>query len=163
MSETSGGCVYNGEILEGAEVEVRGGSILIRGSVLALNLELSDGWFETNDLGEFVDEKLVVIGRSDDVIISGGENLSLNSVENILNQSFPNTQFAAFSVEDPQWGQTLHIAVVGEADSGSISSVLEEKVGAFAKPKGIHSLKSLPLLGIGKVDRKRLAQEIPNE
>ena len=163
MSETSGGCVYNGEILEGAEVEVRGGSIFIRGSVLALNLELSDGWFETNDLGEFVDEKLVVIGRSDDVIISGGENLSLNSVENILNQSFPNTQFAAFSVEDPQWGQTLHIAVVGEADSGSISSMLEEKVGAFAKPKGIHSLNSLPLLGIGKVDRKRLAQEIPNE
>ena len=163
MSETSGGCVYNGEILEGAEVEVRGGSIFIRGSVLALNLELSDGWFETNDLGEFVDEKLVVIGRSDDVIISGGENLSLNSVENILNQSFPDTQFAAFSVEDPQWGQTLHIAVVGEADSGSISSVLEEKVGAFAKPKGIHSLNSLPLLGIGKVDRKRLAQEIPNE
>ena len=163
MSETSGGCVYNGEILEGAEVEVRGGSIFIRGSVLALKLELSDGWFETNDLGEFVDEKLVVIGRSDDVIISGGENLSLNSVENILNQSFPNTQFAAFSVEDPQWGQTLHIAVVGEADSGSISSMLEEKVGAFAKPKGIHSLNSLPLLGIGKVDRKRLAQEIPNE
>jgi O-succinylbenzoic acid--CoA ligase len=163
MSETSGGCVYNGEILEGAEVEVRGGSIFIRGSVLALNLELSDGWFETNDLGEFVDEKLVVIGRSDDVIISGGENLSLNSVENILSQSFPDIQFAAFSVEDPQWGQTLHIAVVGEADSGSISSMLEEKVGAFAKPKGIHSLNSLPLLGIGKVDRKRLAQEIPNE
>ena len=163
MSETSGGCVYNGEILEGAEVEVRGGSIFIRGSVLALNLELSDGWFETNDLGEFVDEKLVVIGRSDDVIISGGENLSLNAIENILSQNFPDTQFAAFSVEDPQWGQTLHIAVVGEADSGSISSVLEEKVGAFAKPKGIHSLKSLPLLGIGKVDRKRLAQEIPNE
>ena len=163
MSETSGGCVYNGEILEGVEVEVRGGSIFIRGSVLAMNLELSDGWFETNDLGEFVDERLVVIGRSDDVIISGGENLSLNSVENILNQSFPNTQFAAFSVEDPQWGQTLHIAVVGEADSGSISSMLEEKVGAFAKPKGIHSLNSLPLLGIGKVDRKRLAQEIPNE
>ena len=163
MSETSGGCVYNGEILEGAEVEVRGGSIFIRGSVLALNLELSDGWFETNDLGEFVDEKLVVIGRSDDVIISGGENLSLNSVENILNQSFPESQFAAFSVEDPQWGQTLHIAVVGEADSGSISSVLEEKVGAFAKPKGIHFVNSLPLLGIGKVDRKRLAQELSNE
>ena len=163
MSETSGGCVYNGEILEGAEVEVRGGSIFIRGSVLALNLELSDGWFETNDLGEFVDEKLVVIGRSDDVIISGGENLSLNAVESILNENFPDIHFAAFSVEDPQWGQTLHIAVVGEADSGSISSVLEEKVGAFAKPKGIHSLNSLPLLGIGKVDRKRLAQEIPNE
>jgi O-succinylbenzoic acid--CoA ligase len=130
---------------------------------LALNLDLTDGWFETNDLGEFVDDKLVVIGRADDVIISGGENLSLNNVENILNESFPDIQFAAFCVEDPQWGQSLHIAVVGEIDRDSVISLLERKIGAFAKPKGIHSLNSLPLLGIGKVDRKRLAQEIPNE
>ena len=163
MSETSGGCVYNGEILEGPEVEVRGGSIFIRGNVLALNLDLTDGWFETNDLGEFVGDKLVVIGRADDVIISGGENLSLNNVENILNESFPDIQFAAFCVEDPQWGQSLHIAVVGEIDRDSVISLLERKIGAFAKPKGIHSVNSLPLLGIGKVDRKRLAQEIPNE
>ena len=163
MSETSGGCVYNGEILEGTEVEVRGGSIFIRGSILALNLDLSDGWFKTNDLGEFVDEKLVVIGRSDDVIISGGENLSLNKVESILNENFPSIQAAAFSVEDPQWGQTLHIAVVGEVDKSSISSVLEEKFGIFAKPKGVHFIKSLPLLGIGKIDRKKLAQGVGNE
>jgi O-succinylbenzoic acid--CoA ligase len=163
MSETSGGCVYNGEILEGTEVEVRGGSIFIRGNILALNLDLSDGWFETKDLGEFADERLVVIGRSDDVIISGGENLSLNSVESILNEIFPDIQCAAFSIDDPQWGQTLHIAVVGEVVTDRISSVLEEKIGAFAKPKGIHFVKSLPLLGIGKVDRKRLAQELSNE
>jgi O-succinylbenzoic acid--CoA ligase len=163
MSETSGGCVYNGEVLEGTEVEVRGGSIFVRGNVLALNLDLSDGWFATSDLGEFDDEKLVVIGRSDDVIISGGENLSLNNVESVLNESFPNIQCAAFSVDDPQWGQSLHIAVVGDVDTISITSVLERKIGAFAKPKGIHPVNSLPLLGIGKVDRKRLAQEIPNE
>jgi O-succinylbenzoic acid--CoA ligase len=163
MSETSGGCVYNGEILEGTEVKVCGGCIFIRGSILALNLDLSDGWFETKDLGELVDEKLVVFGRSDDVIITGGENLSLNSVESILNENFPDIQCAAFSVDDPQWGQTLHIAVVGEPDTGRISSVLEEKVGTFAKPKGIHFVNSLPLLGIGKVDRKRLAQELSNE
>jgi O-succinylbenzoic acid--CoA ligase len=163
MSETSGGCVYNGEILEGTEVEVRGGAIFIRGNILALNLDLSDGWFATNDLGEFVDEKLIVIGRSDDVIISGGENLSLNSVESILNESFPGTQCAAFSVDDPQWGQTLHIAFVGQADKEAITTVLENRIGAFAKPKGIHFVNSLPLLGIGKVDRKRLAQELSNE
>ena len=163
MSETSGGCVYNGEVLDGAEVDVRGGSIFIRGNVLALNLELSDGWFETNDLGEFIDEKLVVIGRSDDVIISGGENLSLNNVEAVLNENFPGIQCAAFAVDDAQWGQSLHIAVVGQADKNGIATVLEAKIGAFAKPKGIHSVNSLPLLGIGKVDRKRLAQEIPNE
>jgi O-succinylbenzoic acid--CoA ligase len=163
MSETSGGCVYNGEVLDGVGVEVRGGSIFIRGKVLALNLNLIDGWFETNDLGEFLDDKLVVLGRSDDVIITGGENLSLNNVESILNEHFPTIQCAAFSVEDPQWGDSLHIAVVGQIDSNNISSVLESKIGPFAKPKGIHSVESIPLLGIGKVDRTRLAQGITNE
>jgi o-succinylbenzoate---CoA ligase len=163
MSETSGGCVYNGEILEGVEVEVRGGSIFVRGSILALGLELSDGWYETKDLGEFIEDKLVVIGRSDDVIISGGENLSLNNVENVLNRHFPALQIAAFAVDDPQWGQSLHIAVVGEIDESRLNSILESEVGSFAKPKGIHVMESLPLLGIGKVDRKRLAQAIPNE
>lgn len=163
MSETSGGCVYNGEILDGVELEVRGGSIYIRGKVLALNLDLNDGWFETNDLGEIVDGKVVVIGRSDDVIISGGENLSLNAIESILTELFPAIQSAAFSVEDPQWGQSLHIAVVGEVDRDSITAALESRIGSFAKPKGIHFVESLPLLGIGKVDRKRLAQGITHE
>lgn len=163
MSETTGGCVYNGEVLDGVEVEVRGGSIFIRGKILALNLELTDGWFESKDLGEFVDGKLVVIGRSDDVIISGGENFSLNNVEKVLNEHFPALQLAAFSVDDAQWGQSLHIAIVGDADREKISKVLQNEIGAFAKPKGIHVMDSLPLLGIGKVDRKRLAQVIPNE
>ena len=121
---------------------------------------MSDSWFETKDLGEFIDDKLVVLGRSDDVIISGGENLSLDNVENVLNESLPNIQCAAFSIEDSQWGQTLHIAVVGDVDKNSITSILEEKIGAFAKPKGIHFMNSLPLLGIGKIDRKKLAQGV---
>jgi O-succinylbenzoic acid--CoA ligase len=66
-------------------------------------------------------------------------------------------------VDDPQWGQTLHIAVVGQADSEGIATVLESRIGAFAKPKGIHIVNSLPLLGIGKIDRKRLAQDLSNE
>jgi O-succinylbenzoic acid--CoA ligase len=57
----------------------------------------------------------------------------------------------------------LHIAVVGEADRDSITTALENRIGSFAKPKGIHFLESLPLLGIGKVDRKRLAQGITHE
>lgn len=163
MSETSGGCVYNGQILDGVDVEVRGGIIFIQGEVLALNLDLNDGWFETNDLGEFVGDKLVVIGRADDVIITGGENLSLNNVESILNEHFPSIQAAAFSVDDARWGQTLHLAIVGDIDKDKIASTLESKIGAFAKPKGIHFVNSLPLLGIGKVDRKKLAQGVSNE
>jgi O-succinylbenzoic acid--CoA ligase len=163
MSETSGGCVYNGQILDGVNVEVRGGIIYIQGEVLALDLDLNNGWFETNDLGEFIDENLVVIGRADDVIITGGENLSLNHVESILNEHFPSIQAAAFSIADAQWGQTLHLAIVGDVDKNSIASMLESKIGAFAKPKGIHFMNSLPLLGIGKVDRKILAQGVSNE
>ena len=116
------------KFLKGVEVDVRGGSIFIRGNTLALNLDLHDGWFATNDLGEFVDDKLVVIGRSDDVIITGGENLSLNNVESILIERFPGYQVAAFSVEDPQWGQTLHIAVVGEVDNSQVFQFLKAKL-----------------------------------
>jgi O-succinylbenzoic acid--CoA ligase len=163
MSETSGGCVYNGQILDGVNVEVRGGVVYIQGEILALNLDLNNGWFETHDLGEFVGDKLVVIGRADDVIITGGENLSLNNVEAILNEHFPAIQAAAFSIADAQWGQTLHLAIVGDVDQNSIASILESKIGAFAKPKGIHFMNSLPLLGIGKIDRKTLAQGVSNE
>jgi O-succinylbenzoic acid--CoA ligase len=163
MSETCGGCVYDGVALEDVEVAIRKGAIYIKGPVLASSITLSDGWFETNDLGEYKNGKLVVIGRSDDVIISGGENLSLNSVENSLSIAFPDIQFAAFAVEDPQWGQSLQIALVGSLKDEQIVAHLEKDLGVFAKPKGIHRMSSLPLLGIGKIDRKSLAKGIANE
>ena len=113
--------------------------------------------------GEIKNDKLVVLGRADDVIISGGENLSLNAVEASLNSAFPAIEFAAFAVEDPQWGQSLQIAVVGSVSDDEINAHLEKDLGAFAKPKGIHRLTSLPLLGIGKVDRKSLAKGVAHE
>jgi O-succinylbenzoic acid--CoA ligase len=163
MTETSGGCVYDGTALDGVEIEIRNGMICIRGPVLASSLSLNVGWFETSDLGEYVNNKLVVIGRSDDVIISGGENLSLNAVEDSLSIAFPDAQFAAFAVEDPQWGQSLQVAVVGTVGEDQISAHLEKYLGVFAKPKGVHHMTSLPLLGIGKIDRKSLAKGIAHE
>jgi O-succinylbenzoic acid--CoA ligase len=163
MTETCGGCVYDGTALDGVEIEIRKGRICIKGSVLAASIALNDGWFETNDLGHYDNQQLVVTGRADDVIISGGENLSLNAVENSLSVAFPTTQFAAFSVEDPQWGQSLHVAVVGTISDDEIAMHLEKNLGHFAKPKGIHHMTSLPLLGIGKIDRKSLAEGIAHE
>ena len=163
MTETCGGCVYDGELLDGVDVEIRGGKIFIRGPILASSISLDAGWYETSDLGELDNEKLKVIGRADDVIITGGENLSLNTVEASLNSAFPAIEFAAFAVEDPQWGQSLQIAVVGSVLDDEIIAHLEKDLGAFAKPKGIHHLASLPLLGIGKVDRKSLAKGVAHE
>ena len=163
MTETCGGCVYDGTTLDGVEIEIRSGKICIKGPVLASSIAVIDGWFETNDLGEYDNNHLVVIGRSDDVIISGGENLSLNAVENSLSLAYPDTQFAAFAVEDPQWGQSLQLAVVGTISDDQIAAHLEKDLGGFAKPKGIHRMTSLPLLGIGKIDRKSLAKGIADE
>ena len=163
MTETCGGCVYDGTTLDGVEIEIRSGKICIKGSVLASSIAVNNGWYETNDLGEYDNDHLVVIGRSDDVIISGGENLSLNAVENSLSLAYPDTQFAAFAVEDPQWGQSLQLAVVGTISDDQITAHLEKDLGEFAKPKGIHRMTSLPLLGIGKIDRMSLAKGIADE
>lgn len=163
MTETCGGCVYDGTALDGVEIEIRNGKICIAGPVLASSISLNVGWFETSDLGEYDNNKLIVIGRADDVIISGGENLSLNAVEDSLSIAFPDAQFAAFAVEDPQWGQSLQLAVVGTISHDQISAHLEKHLGVFAKPKGVHHMTSLPLLGIGKIDRKSLAKGIAHE
>ena len=168
MTETCGGCVYDGEAISDVEFEVKNGRVRLKGNVLAttyLNApwSLDTGWFETSDLGEIVDSKLVVLGRADDVIVSGGENISLSAIESSLAVAFPQLQTAAFSNNDPQWGQSLHLAVVGEISDEKILLHLEKDLGSVAKPKSIHHLSSLPLRGIGKIDREALAKEINRE
>jgi len=164
MSETSGGCIYNDEPLEGVQVAISdSGYIKIKGAVLASNLTLdSENWFTTSDLGELADGKLKVLGRGDDVIVSGGENISLTEVENTISETFANLQLAAFAIDSEKWGQELHIAVV-DAPSDfnlTVDQILVEKLGNAAKPKGFHQLATLPLIGIGKVDRRALAQSV---
>jgi len=162
MSETSGGCVYNGVPLEGVQVAISdSGFIKVLGPVLASNLDLdAQNWFVTSDLGELVDGQLKVQGRGDDVIISGGENISLIEIENAISQTFSNFEFAAFAVSSEKWGQELHVAAVNAPAefSEQVERLLVEKFGNAAKPKRFHQLSALPLIGIGKVDRGALAQ-----
>lgn len=177
MSETSGGCVYNGEPLNGVEVRINPDqSIALKGDVLAHSYigaevlwetKFRDGWFTSNDIGRIENGKLIVDGRSDDVIISGGENLSLSTIESALHKNYPHKNFAAFAVEDSQWGQALHVAVAGDGfpSESEISDYLVQEYGASSKPKGYLFLPELPLLGIGKVDRLKLVSlmmEAPN-
>lgn len=162
MSETSGGCVYNGLPLEGVQVAISdSGFIKISGPVLASNLNLdSQNWFVTSDRGELLDGRLKVLGRGDDVIISGGENISLIEIENAIAQSFANLEFAAFAASSKKWGQELQIAAVNAPAefSEQVETLLVEKFGNAAKPKRFHQISALPLIGIGKVDRGALAQ-----
>ena len=100
MTETCGGCIYNGEAFDGVSFELTENQrIKISGPVLA-DVENENGWYLTQDIGTIVDGKLKVIGRADDVIISGGENISLSAIESELNKKFPQLLVAAFSTSD---------------------------------------------------------------
>jgi O-succinylbenzoic acid--CoA ligase len=160
-TETSGGCVYNGIPLEGVEVSIgTDNRIAIKGKVLAYELAGDDGWYHTSDVGHFEDEKLVVDGRIDEIVISGGENISLTAIDHLLAERYPDIQIASFVIPHPEWGQAIHLALVG-ADSSleaSIQELLESALGGAAKAKGFHYLTELPLIGIGKVDKKALAR-----
>jgi len=169
MTETTGGCVYDGTPLDGVEISITPENrVAIKGSTLAetylgdeelWSAAIKDGWFISADIGKIEDGKLTVDGRSDDVIISGGENISLGHIERTLQARFPQVTCAAFSVTDPQWGDSLHLALVGnEIVEEEISDYLAAEVGPFAKVKGFLHLPELPLMGIGKVDRRKLAE-----
>lgn len=177
MTETCGGCIYDGSPLEGVEVKVGTDSrIAIRGTVLAhtyIGAEtlwetvFKDGWFMTNDSGHFAHDKLIVDGRLDDVIISGGENISLSAIESALHAHFPHKTFAAFAINDAEWGQALHLAVAGDGFPAEreINEYLLQQFGQVCQPKGFLFLPELPLLEIGKIDRRKLVElvmEAPN-
>jgi O-succinylbenzoic acid--CoA ligase len=177
MTETSGGCVYNGVPLDGVEISITPENrIAIKGTVLAhtylgaealWETQCKDGWFHSSDFGRIENEKLIVEGRSDDVIISGGENISLSAIESALHTHFPHKAFAAFAVKDSKWGEALHVAIAGDGfpSEEEVAQYLGEQFGEFSKPKGYLHLPELPLIGIGKVDRKKLTEllmEAPN-
>ena len=172
-TETSGGCIYNGTPLEGVEYKVgEDKKISISGSTLAhsyLNIDLelvdSQGWYHTSDAGRVEENRLIVEGRIDDVFQSGGENLSLSSIERVISQSFPQLTFAAFTAPHPEWGSALHIALVNSDNSiqVEIQRILEAELGNIAKAKGFLHCSELPLIGIGKVDRSALAHQIARE
>jgi O-succinylbenzoic acid--CoA ligase len=164
-TETSGGCIYDGIPLDGVEVSLGADKrIAIKGKVIAHELISEDGWYYTSDAGHYEGEKLIVDGRIDDIIITGGENVSLTSIERVISQTFPNLQVAAFAIADPEWGQAIHLAVVASDSSieEKIQEVLVRELGVASKVKRFHHMSELPLIGIGKVDRRAL-MEMVNE
>jgi o-succinylbenzoate---CoA ligase len=123
MSETCGGCVYDGEPLDGVEVAIdEHDRVRLRGPVLFSGYRDdpqatweaidADGWFVTGDVGRWVDGRLEVVGRADDVVISGGENVPLQAVEVALRSHRGVHDAVAAGVEDPEWGHAVVAAVV---------------------------------------------------
>jgi len=158
MSETSGGCIYNGTPLDGVAVKIVENIIYLRGPMLA-QVPLVDGWLKTADIGRLENGKLAVFGRSDDQIISGGEKISLSVIEQALSENFESI-FLAFAKPDQEWGERLCIATTLELSQDTISHFLKNRFGGYATPKEIHKVDEIPLIGIGKPDRAKLIERL---
>jgi O-succinylbenzoic acid--CoA ligase len=168
MTETSGGCIYNNRALPGVSVEAdETGRLMIKGPILANGYEnnqelwnenFKDEWFLTNDLGTIKDNEVQVIGRSDDVVLSGGENVSLIAIENELAANFPDVNFLATSITDSEWGQKICLISDIEIDQLQVSQLLKEKLGKQFVPKDFLVVDKIPQIGIGKPDRVKASQ-----
>lgn len=164
MSETCGGCVYDGIPLDGVEVATtEQGRVAIRGPVLFEGYDgqpdltahaLRDGWFRTADLGRIgEDGRLSLHGRADDTVVSGGVNIPVGAVAAGL-RSHPAVRAAeVVGVPDEEWGEV----VVAVADTDLTLEQLRDRVAedlprTFA-PRRLVRVTALPLLPNGKVDR----------
>ena len=173
MTETAGGCVYDGHPLDGVTVRVTQG-VEIAGPVLALGYRgdpaatadaFADGWFRTRDAGTLdEDGRLTVHGRLDDVVISGGVNVSPLAVEAVLREHPGVADAVVFGRPDEEWGQRVVAAVVpavGTApDLAQLREFVTQRLGAPAAPRELHLLATLPLLHTGKPDRRAVAGRV---
>lgn len=128
-------------------------------------------WFITSDRGHIVDGRLQVLGRLDDVIISGGIKVEPGPIEALLALNPLVSECAVVGLPDPTWGQAVTAVVVpasmpglGRVDEGAIVSqirvYLEQKLSGAQCPKQVLLADALPYKGIGKVDRRALAQSL---
>ena len=161
MSETCGGCVYDGRPLDGVEVSAGDdGRIRIRGAVLfdgyrdQQESAWQDGWFVTQDLGRLEDDgTLIVLGRADDVIVSGGLNVPAAAVAQRL-RAHPGVREAeVVGVPDAEWGQQVVAVVVGDAELDELRDWVARDYPRAWAPRRVVPVDELPLLPNGKVDR----------
>jgi len=166
MTETFGGIAYNRLPLDGVEmrvveeqIEVRSPS-LFRAYRISNTNDLTDGWYRTGDNGSFSNNELRVFGRSDDMIITGGENVWPSEVEKAV-ATFPGVErVAVVGVDDAQWGQRVVAFIVSSLDNGpslqDIRDHVKQQLPAFCAPSDIRLLNDFPTTSLGKVDVQSL-------
>lgn len=177
MTETGGGCVYDGVALEGVRVRVEGpeGRIVISGPVVAQGYvgdagggcEFRQGpWGRevwTCDRGRVgADGRLTVLGRLDDIIVTGGLKVDPHLVESVLTSIDGVCQACVVGVEDQEWGSVVAAAVVpapgSRPDAQEVRRAARALLDGVHTPKRVRVLPALPLRGPGKVDRRAVAQ-----
>jgi len=166
-AETAGGCVYDGVPLDGVGLALNAdGRIRISGPTLfdgydgdpELTVQtLVDGWYLTSDAGRIdEDGRLQVLGRLDDIVVSGGVNVPAPAVAARL-RTHPDVQDAEVLGEtDAEWGQVLVAYVVGALGLDEARDWVAQVHPRSWAPRRLVPLEEMPMLANGKPDRDRL-------
>ena len=169
-AETAGGCVYDGLPLDGVAVAIgANGRIRIGGPTLfdgydgdpALTADvLVDGWFLTADAGRFdEDGRLQVLGRLDDMVISGGVKVPTGIVAARLREHPAITAVDVGRLADDEWGERVVAWVVGDLSLDEARDWVAELHPRSWAPRELRVLDEMPMLRNGKVDRRALRGE----
>ncbi|ALJ21466.1 AMP-binding protein [Microbacterium sp. No. 7] len=180
-SETAGGCVYDGVPLDGVRVRVVDGEVQLSGPMLAegylaepertASVFVDDGgarWYRTGDGGSF-DGILRITGRLDNVIVSGGINVSLDRVEQTVRAVAGFESAVVVPVADERWGEASVVVAprAGVPDADAALAALRDAVGAAlgapARPARLVLVEAVPLLPSGKPDRQALRARVRGE
>ncbi len=178
MSETAGGCVYDGVPLDGVRLRVRAdGRIVLGGKTLAKGYRnpadpdpfAESGWFHTDDIGAVDDSGvLTVLGRADDAINTGGLTVLPRPVEAALCTHPAVSDCAVFGLTDDRLGQRVVAAVVVSDECvpptlDALRAHVAATLDVTAAPRELHIVEALPRRGIGKVDRTALVRRFGND
>jgi O-succinylbenzoic acid--CoA ligase len=163
MSETCGGCVYDGVPLDGVDIRIEDdGQVLLRGPMLFDGYDgepdrtaaaFRDGWLVTNDLGHWAEDgRLRIDTRMDDVIISGGVKVPADAVAAMVAREHAIRAVQVVGVPDPEWGERV-VAVVAPRDPVSLDRVRDLVEPREWAPRQLVLVPEIPLLPNGKPDR----------
>jgi o-succinylbenzoate---CoA ligase len=171
MTETTGGCVYDGvplpgtrvELTDDARVEIVGPQVAAgyRGLPDATGEAFTGTWperrFRTADHGIWQDGRLRIVGRVDDVVTVHGVNVALGAVESIVRSELGVQDAAVIAVADERQGHRLVAFVVMSDMAGlpAIAPLVVERLGGAARPDVV-PVDALPMLPSGKIDRLAL-------
>ena len=175
MTETCGGCVYDGRPLLGVDVRVDPeqrisltGPVLAAGYLHRPDLDattfVTDGtarWLRTADRGRLDDGVLRVLGRLDDVLVTGGVKVDPLAVEEVVAGLDGIGEVCVVGLPDQHWGQVVVAVVVAQGPVPALTTVrgaVAAALGPASAPRQVVVVDELPLRGPGKPDRQAAAR-----
>ena len=120
---------------------------------------LDDGWLVSGDLGQLDESgRLTIVGRADEVLVSGGENIHPLQVEDLIMDCSAVDEVVVIGKADPVWGERIVAIYSGTIDVNELQRWCRTHIRGALRPREFIRRKSFPRLTNGKVDRKRVRE-----